>query len=118
MDNSLLMGVLDRLAYWLKQLESLANGELLVVAILRDWHARDQFHHEIRPARVRSSRIEHLGDIRMVHHCQGLPLRFEACDHLPRVHARLDDLERDGPLERLGLFRHEDDAHSAFTNLM
>ena len=54
----------------------------------------------------------------MVHHRQGLPLGLEAGDHLPRVHARLDDLERDGPLDRLGLLGHEDDAHAAFADLL
>ena len=62
--------------------------------------------------------IEHLGDVRMVHQRQRLPLGLEAGDHLPRVHARLDDLERDRPLDRLGLLGHEDDAHAAFADLL
>ena len=48
----------------------------------------------------------------------GLPLGLEAGDHLPRVHARLDDLERDRPLDRLGLLGHEHDAHAAFADLL
>ena len=70
-----------------------------------------------RPA-LRRSRIEHFGDVRMVHHRQRLPLGLEAGDHLPRVHARLDDLERDRPLDRLGLLGHEHDAHAAFADLL
>ena len=54
----------------------------------------------------------------MVHHRQGLPLGLEAGDDLPRVHARLDDLQRDGPLDRLGLLGHEHDAHAAFADLL
>ena len=54
----------------------------------------------------------------MVHHRQGLPLGFEAGDHLPGVHARLDDLQRDRALDRLGLLGHEHDAHAAFADLL
>ena len=35
-----------------------------------------------------------------------------------RVHARLDDLERDLPLDRLGLLGHPDGAHAAFADLL
>ena len=45
--------------------------------------------------------VEHLGDVRMVHHRQRLPLGLEAGDDLPRVHARLDDLQRDPAADRL-----------------
>ena len=47
-----------------------------------------------RPASVVPG-VEHLGDVRVVHQGQRLPLGLEAGDHLPRVHARLDDLQRD-----------------------
>ena len=70
-----------------------------------------------RPAVGRAG-VEHFGDVRMVHHRQRLPLGLEAGDHLPRVHARLDDLQRDRPLDRLGLLGHEDDAHAAFADLL
>ena len=35
-----------------------------------------------------------------------------------RVHARLDDLQRDAALDRLGLLGHVDDAHAAFADLL
>ncbi len=54
----------------------------------------------------------------MVHHRQGLPLGLEAGDHLPGVHARLDDLQRHPPLDRLGLLGHVDDAHAPFADLL
>ena len=91
---------------------------MLLVAVLRDRHAFDQLHDEVGPAAVGRAGVEHLGDVRMVHHRQRLPLGLEAGDHLPRVHARLDDLERDRPLDRLGLLGHEDDAHAAFADLL
>ena len=62
--------------------------------------------------------VEHAGDVGVVHHRQGLPLGLEAGDHLPGVHARLDDLERDPALDRLGLLGHEDDAHAPFADLL
>ena len=91
---------------------------MFFVAVLRDRHAFDQLHDEVRPAAVGRAGIQHFGDIRMVHHRHGLPLGLEAGDHLPRVHPRLDDLERDRPLNRLGLLGHEHDAHAAFADLL
>ena len=54
----------------------------------------------------------------MIHHRQCLTLGFKPGDHLPRVHARLDDLQRDAPLDRLLLLGHVDDAHAAFAELL
>ncbi len=56
--------------------------------------AQAAFHH---------SRIEHLGDVGMIHDGQRLPLRLEPGDDLLGVHARLDDLQRHAPPHRLGL---------------
>ena len=44
-------------------------------------NAPHQFHHEIGPARLGRARIQHLGDVRMIHHRQRLPLRLEPRDH-------------------------------------
>ena len=78
----------------------------------------DELHHEVRPARLGRAGVEHAGDVRMVHHRQGLPLGLEAGDHLPGVHARLDDLEGDLAADRLRLLGHEDDAKAAFADLL
>ncbi len=91
---------------------------MLLVAVLRDRNALDQFHHEVGPAAVGGARIEHLGDVGVVHHGQGLALGLETSDHLPGVHARLDDLQRHPPLDRLGLLGHVDHAHAAFADLL
>ena len=56
--------------------------------------------------------------LRMVHHRQRLALGFEARDDLLRVHAQLDDLERDAPLHRLRLLRHPDRAQAALADLL
>ena len=91
---------------------------MFFVAVFGDRHALHQLHDEVGPAAVGRARVEHLGDVRVVHHRQRLPLGLEAGDHLPGVHARLDDLQRDGPLDRLGLLGHEHDAHAAFADLL
>ena len=83
-----------------------------------DRHAADELHHEVRPARLGRAGVEDAGDIRMVHHRQGLPLRLEAGDHLPRVHARLDHLEGHLAADRLQLLGHEDDAEAPFADLL
>ena len=54
----------------------------------------------------------------MVHQRQSLPLGLEAGDHLAAVHPRLEDLQRHLAADRLGLFRHEDDAEAAFADLL
>ena len=44
-------------------------------------------------------------------------LRLKAGDHLPRVHARLENLECDLASDWLGLFAHENDAEAPFADL-
>ena len=63
-------------------------------------------------------RVEHFGDIRVVHQREGLPFGLEAGDHLSRVHPGLDDLEGDLALHRPFLLGQEDDAEAAFTDLL
>ncbi len=48
----------------------------------------------------------------MVHQRQGLPLGPEPGQHLPAVHAGLDELERHRPPHRLRLLGHVDRAHA------
>jgi hypothetical protein len=78
----------------------------------------DEFHDEVRPARIRCPGIEDAGDVDVVHHRQGLPFGLEAGDDLPGVHAGLDDLEGHLALHGLRLFGHEDGAHAAFADLL
>ena len=63
-------------------------------------------------------RIEHLGDVRMIHHRQRLALGFEAGDDLLGVHAQLDDLERDAAAHRFLLLGHVDHAAAAFADFL
>ena len=84
------------------------------VAVLRDRHARDVLHHEVRPAVGRGAGVDDARDVRVVHQRQRLALGLEARDDVARVHAELDDLERDGAANGLGLLGQIDDAHAAF----
>ena len=59
-----------------------------------------------------------LRDVRVIHHRQRLPLLLEARDHLLRVHAQLDDLQRHAPPHRLLLLRHPDGAEAALADLL
>src|SRR2546425_353622 len=58
------------------------------------------------------------GHVRVVHQSQGLALRLEARQDLARVHAGLDDLQRDLAADRFHLFRQEDGAHAAFAQVL
>ena len=88
--------------------------ELVRVAILGDRHARRVLHDEVRPAVCRRARVEDRGDVRMVHQRERLALGLEPRDDLARVHAELDQLERDGAREWARLLGQIDDAHAAF----
>ena len=65
----------------------------------------DQLHHEIRSSRVGRTGIEHLGDVRVIHQGQGLPLGLEPRHHFARVHAGLDDLQGHGAADGLASVR-------------
>src|SRR5215471_16776664 len=47
--------------------------------------------------------VEHPGDVRVVHHCQRLPLGLEPGDDLLRIHPGLDQLDGHQTLDRVGL---------------
>jgi hypothetical protein len=117
-NDPLLMGVLDRLADRHEQLQPLARGQGVVVAILGDRHAVNQLHDEIRQTGLRGSGVEDAGDVDMIHHGQGLPFSLEAGDDLTAVHPRLDHLDGDLPLDRMHLLCHEDGAHPALADLL
>jgi hypothetical protein len=117
-DDPLLVGVLDGLADRHEQLQPLARRQPAVVAKLRDGDAVDQLHDEIGPAARRGVGVEDAGDVLVVHERQGLPLRLEAGEDLPAVHAGLDDLQGNLAANRMLLLGHVDDAHAAFADLL
>jgi hypothetical protein len=54
--------------------------------------------------------IEHARDVRVLHQRQRLPFLLEAAKHRPRVHARLDHLQRHALHEGLAPLRQPDRA--------
>ena len=90
----------------------------MLITVLRDRDSFDQFHDEVGPAALGGARIKHLGDVRMLHQGQRLPLCLESRNDLPRVHARLNDFQRDAAENGRLLIGHVDDAHSPFADLL
>ena len=93
------------------------GGSALLVAVLGDRHALDQLHDEVGPAALRRPGVEDLGDVRVVHHGQGLALGLEAGDHPPAVHPRLDDLQGHLAAHGVRLLGQPDDAHAPLADL-
>ena len=113
MNDSLHVCVLNGVAHLDEQLEPLVRGKRFLIAIARDRQAPKELHHEVRPAVVRRAGVEDARDVRVMHHRQRLPLRIEACDDVPRIHAELDDLDRDRAFHRPKLFGFVHDTHPA-----
>jgi hypothetical protein len=118
MDNALLMGVLDGLAHLDKEIEPLAGGDMRLIAVVRDPNAAHQFHYEVGAARLGGAGIEHLGDVRVIHHRQCLALRFKACDHRFGVHAQLDNLQGDFAPDWLFLLGQPNCSEPAFAQVL
>ena len=111
-------GVLHRRADLAEERQSFRQAEPVLVAVVGERDALDQLHDEERPAAVGGAGVEDPGDVRVVHQRQGLPLGLEPGEHRPRIHARLDQLERDLPLDRLRLFGEVDAPHPPFADLL
>ena len=116
-DNPLLMRVLNRVTDLDEQIQPLAGGQVLLVAIPGDRNPFDQLHHEVRPPALGSPPIQHLSDVGMVHQRQRLALRLKSRHHLPGVHTQFDDLECHAPLDRHLLFGHVHHATAALPDL-
>src|SRR5262245_2125808 len=86
------------------------------IGVIRNPQSGHEFYDEKGPARFGSSCVEHASNVRVIHHCQGLALGFEARDHRLGVHPQLNNFERDSPPHRLLLFREVDDSATAFAD--
>ena len=118
MNDSLLMGVLHGPADLHEQVQASGDRQAMLIAIVRELYSAHEFHHEVGSAAVRRAGVNHLGDVGMIHHCQGLPFGLKPRHHRPSVHAQLDDLQRHPPPDRLLLFGDIHHATSAFTDLL
>ena len=103
MEDPLLVGVLHAGTDLAEELDPVGDREAVVVAILRDGKALDVFHHEVGLALFVGAGIQDAGDGGMVHHGQGLALGGEPAEHVPGVHARLDQLQGDQAVDGPGL---------------
>ena len=54
----------------------------------------------------------------MIHHGQCLTFGFEPGDDLLGIHPQLDDLQGDLTRDRLGLFGHVNDPHTAHADFL
>ena len=117
-DDAFLVRMLDRVTDLDEKLQPFRGGEVVSITKLGDADAFHQFHHEVRPAGIRRAGVENLGDVRMLHHRQRLTFGLEPRDDRPRVHAELDDLERDAALHRLLLLREIHDTAAAFAEFL
>ena len=118
MDDPFLMGVLERVADGDEEPEPVRGRERGLVAVVGDADAAHQFHDEKRPARGCRAGVEDLGDVRVIHHRQRLPLLPEAGDDFLCVHAELDDFQRHAPSHGLLLLGHPHHAEAAFADLL
>jgi hypothetical protein len=116
--DSLVVRVLNGLADGDKQIQPLAGREIVAVTKIGDRDPLNQLHDEVRTTGFGRSPIQHMDDVLVIHHRQGLAFRLETGDHLPRVHPRLDDLQSHPAADRLTLLGHEDHAHAAFANFL
>src|SRR5262245_39191743 len=90
---------------WQTCWNSASWSEAVLVAVPLQRYALHPLHHEVRAARLGRAGVEDLRDAGVVHQREGLPLRLEPRDHLARVHAGLDDLQRDRAADGVGLLR-------------
>ena len=95
-NGPLVVRQLDRLANRDEQLEPIARGELIRVAVPGDRRAPSRLHDEVGPAGVGRAHVEHAGDMRMIHQGECLPLGLEPAEDLVGIHARPDNLEHAG----------------------
>ncbi len=116
-DHALLVGVLHGLADRDEQRQPLAGRQPGPVAIVGDRHALDQLHHEIGAA-LGLPCIQDLGDVRMIHQGQRLPLLVEAGEHPLGVKAGANHLDGDAAVHGLDLVGDPDLAHAPFAELL
>jgi hypothetical protein len=119
MDDPFLMRMLHRRTDLREQVQPLGNRKLVLVAEVDQRDALDQFHHEERCTRFGRPCVEQFGNVRVIHHRDGLPLGLEAGEDGLRLPALgTDELDGDFAFDRFGLVGHPDRSHPAFANLL
>ena len=113
----LVVRVLDGVAHLQEEAESLLDGQPVLVGELGQRPAVDMVHHEVRAARRRGARVEHLGHMRMVHEREQLDLLTEPLQHGLGIEPLLDDLDRHLLLEVAGALGEPHGAEAARAEL-
>ena len=101
-----------------EEMEPLLGVEVFLVAEGGDRGAAHQFNHEVEPPLLGLAAVEDAGDVRVVHHGERLALGLEAGDDLARVHACLEDFDRDAAADRFGLIGHVDGAEATLADFL
>ena len=113
MDDALLVSVLNGFAHLLEERQPISHGQPMAIAVRRDRLTLHILHDEERPAVRRCPAVEHGSDRGVHHQREGLPFSLEAGDDVLRLHAGLDDLQGDEPLDRPSLLCEPHFAHPA-----
>ena len=113
MDDRLLMRVLHSFTDLDEQFHPFSCRQFVLVAIGRDGQPGDILHHEIGAPVERRARVEHLGDVRVIHQRQRLALGLEPRHHFGAVRAGPCQFDGDPTPHRLLLLRQPNLAHSA-----
>ena len=113
MNDGFLMRMLHSLAGLDKELQPLADLELVLIAVLGNRQPGHVFHYEVRLALRCGAGIEHLGDRGVVHDRNRLTLRLEAPHDRLVVHARPDQLQGYRSAHRFGLLGEPHLSHAA-----
>ena len=116
MNDSLLMGVFDCPAHLDQEGDPGFNRQRMGVAVTGDGFALHEIHHEVRPSIGTGSRVKNLGNVRVIHHRQGLSFDFEPADDTPGIHAQLENFERNRPLNGILLLHPINRTSSPFSH--
>ena len=102
-DDPFLVRVIHRTADRNEQRETLAQVQVVLLAVADDGAALHHLHHEIGSADVRLARVQDAGDVGMLHDGERALFDGEAAQNVRRSHARLHNLDRHDAVDRLHL---------------
>ncbi len=74
----------------------------------------NKFHRKVGSTIGSGSRVEHTGNIGVIHDGERLPFRLKTGEHDLAIHAWLDQLKRDSPRNGFELVRDPNLAHASF----
>src|SRR5262249_35091498 len=115
MDDQIAVRIVDGGADFLKQLEALMNGQVMVIAVFIDGFTLDVFDNEIGDSILGFPAVDELGDMRMLQIGKNLPFTAQASTQLRMHRHLLDQLDGDFLFELVGAFSQVNGAHSTMT---